>query len=67
MVSLTDEQVDFIRKEIESHGISLPDLQANLIDHMCTIIENQSVRPDFVHRKKVCKLCSIRLKTRTIK
>jgi hypothetical protein len=41
MVSLTDEQVDFIRKEIESHGISLPDLQANLIDHMCTIIENE--------------------------
>ena len=41
MVSLTDEQVDFIQQEIESHGISLPDLQANLIDHMCTIIENE--------------------------
>jgi hypothetical protein len=46
MVSLTDEQVDFIRKEIESHGISLPDLQANLIDHMCTIIENEMSEND---------------------
>lgn len=46
MVSLTDEQVDFIRKEIESHGISLPDLQANLIDHMCTIIENEMSESD---------------------
>jgi hypothetical protein len=46
MVSLTDEQVDFIQKEIESHGISLPDLQANLIDHMCTIIENEMSEND---------------------
>ena len=49
MVSLTDEQVDFIRKEIESHGISLPDLQANLIDHMCTIIENEMSDNDDFH------------------
>lgn len=49
MVSLTDEQVDFIRKEIESHGISLPDLQANLIDHMCTIIENEMSDSDDFH------------------
>ena len=49
MVSLTDEQVDFIRKEIESHGISLPDLQANLIDHMCTIIENEMSENDDFH------------------
>jgi len=46
MVSLTDEQVDFIQQEIESHGISLPDLQANLIDHMCTIIENEMSEND---------------------
>ena len=46
MVSLTDEQVDFIQQEIESHGISLPDLQANLIDHMCTIIENEMSESD---------------------
>ena len=49
MVSLTDEQVDFIRKEIESRGISLPDLQANLIDHMCTIIENEMSENDDFH------------------
>ena len=49
MVSLTDEQVDFIRKEIESHGISLPDLQTNLIDHMCTIIENEMSDSDDFH------------------
>jgi hypothetical protein len=49
MVSLTDEQVDFIQKEIESHGISLPDLQANLIDHMCTIIENEMSENDDFH------------------
>jgi len=41
MVSLTDEQVDFILHEISAHGISLPDLQADLLDHMCTLIENE--------------------------
>lgn len=46
MVSLTDEQVDFIQKEIASRGISLPDLQANLIDHMCTILENEMSEGD---------------------
>lgn len=46
MVSLTDEQVDFIHQEIASRGIRLPDLQANLIDHMCTILENEMSESD---------------------
>lgn len=46
MVSLTDEQVDFILHEISARGISLPDLQADLLDHMCTLIENEMSEDD---------------------
>lgn len=46
MVSLSDEQVDFILHEIRTRGISLPDLQADLLDHMCTLIENEMSEND---------------------
>jgi hypothetical protein len=41
MYSLTEEQIDFITNDIKSRGISLDDLQLNLLDHICCIIENE--------------------------
>src|ERR1700755_2696864 len=39
MAQLTDEQVDFIARAIRAHGIQLPDLQDNLLDHICILVE----------------------------
>jgi hypothetical protein len=41
MVRVSDEQVDFILHEIEARGVTIEDLQWNLLDHMCCIIENE--------------------------
>lgn len=40
MYCLTDEQVDYILDDIRRHGIELEDLQYNLLDHICCIIEH---------------------------
>lgn len=41
MVSVTDEQLDFILNDIIARGIILEDLQENLLDHICCIVENE--------------------------
>ena len=41
MHRVTDEQVDFILNDIKTHGVILEDLQDNLLDHMCCIIESE--------------------------
>ena len=41
MVKLTDEQVEFVLNEIKARGVTIEDLQYNLLDHMCCIIENE--------------------------
>ncbi|NQY05696.1 MAG: hypothetical protein HRT68_05680, partial [Flavobacteriaceae bacterium] len=41
MHSITDEQVDFIIDDIKAHGVTLDDLQENLLDHICCIIEHE--------------------------
>jgi hypothetical protein len=41
MHSVTDEEVDFILSDIEARGVVLEDLQYNLLDHMCCIIESE--------------------------
>lgn len=46
MVSISDEQVDFILQEIEARGVTIEDLQRNLLDHMCCIIENEMSEND---------------------
>ncbi|MDF3027429.1 MAG: hypothetical protein K0S23_1736 [Fluviicola sp.] len=46
MVRVSDEQVDFILREIEAHGVTIEDLQRNLLDHMCCIIENEMSETD---------------------
>ncbi|MNJ86181.1 hypothetical protein D3C87_36690 [compost metagenome] len=46
MVRVSDEQVDFILHEIEARGVTIEDLQYNLLDHMCCIIENEMSETD---------------------
>ncbi|TSJ41896.1 hypothetical protein [Fluviicola chungangensis] len=46
MVKVSDEQVDFILREIEARGVTIEDLQWNLLDHMCCIIENEMSETD---------------------
>ncbi len=41
MHSITDEQVDFILDDIKANGVILEDLQNNLLDHICCIIEHE--------------------------
>lgn len=50
MVKVSDEQVDFILHEIEAHGVTIEDLQWNLLDHMCCIIENEMSEKDDFHQ-----------------
>jgi hypothetical protein len=39
MYSLTDKQIDFILNDIRRRGVEMEDLQYNLLDHICCIIE----------------------------
>jgi hypothetical protein len=39
MYCLTDQEIDFILKDIISRGITTDDLQQNLLDHICIMIE----------------------------
>lgn len=41
MYTLTDEQVDYILDDIRRNGIEIEDLQYNLLDHICCIIERE--------------------------
>jgi len=41
MYSLTDKQIDFILNDIRARGVETEDLQLNLLDHICCIIENE--------------------------
>lgn len=41
MHKITDEQVDFILNDIKANGVHIEDLQYNLLDHICCIIENE--------------------------
>lgn len=39
MYTLSDNQVDYILNDIRARGVELEDLQYNLLDHICCIIE----------------------------
>jgi hypothetical protein len=41
MYHLSDNQVDFILNDIKKRGIQIEDLQQNLLDHVCCILENE--------------------------
>ncbi len=39
MYALSDQQIDFILNDIKIRGVEMEDLQLNLLDHVCCIIE----------------------------
>ncbi len=39
MYSLSEQQIDFILRDIKSRGVEMEDLQVSLLDHICCIIE----------------------------
>jgi len=39
MYRLTEQQIDFILSDISARGVEMEDLQLNLLDHVCCIIE----------------------------
>lgn len=41
MYKVTDEQIDFILDNIRANGIVIEDLQNNLLDHICCIVEDE--------------------------
>lgn len=48
MYIISDEQIDFILDDISARGIEMEDLQQNILDHVCCIIEqNLEVSGDF--------------------
>lgn len=50
MYTLSDQQIDFILDDIRRNGIETEDLQYNLLDHVCCIIEHElEENGDFEH------------------
>lgn len=50
MYRLTDEQVEYILNDIRRNGVELEDLQLNLLDHICCILEQElGENDDFEH------------------
>jgi hypothetical protein len=48
MYSLSDKQIDYILNDIGARGVKTEDLQYNLLDHICCIIEKElEVNGDF--------------------
>lgn len=45
MYSLSEQQIDFILRDIKSRGVEMEDLQVSLLDHICCIIESE-LEPD---------------------
>jgi hypothetical protein len=41
MYCLSEKQIDFILDDIRRNGVELEDLQSNLLDHICCIIEQE--------------------------
>jgi len=54
MYALSEQQIDFILNDIKIRGVEMEDLQLNLLDHMCCIIEcelePQGDFEDFYHK-----------------
>jgi hypothetical protein len=41
MYTLSEQQIDFILNDIKTRGVEMEDLQLNLLDHICCIIERE--------------------------
>lgn len=50
MYCITDEQIEYILNDIRRNGVEMEDLQLNLLDHICCIIEQQLKEHDDFER-----------------
>jgi hypothetical protein len=54
MYQITEKQIDYILDDIRRNGIQIEDLQLNLLDHICCLVEYNLKEPDdfedFYHR-----------------
>ena len=39
MFAITDQHIDFVLRDLDARGIKTPDLQQNLLDHLCILAE----------------------------
>src|ERR1700739_4967750 len=39
MYPITDQHIDFVLRDLDASGIKTPDLQLNLLDHICILAE----------------------------
>lgn len=64
MYRISDKQIDFILDDIRRRGIEMEDLQLNLLDHICCIIEqNLSQDGDFedFYKQTIPRFCKSEL------
>ncbi len=50
MYCITDEQIEYILSDIRRNGVEMEDLQLNLLDHICCIIEQELKENDDFER-----------------
>jgi len=50
MYCITDEQIEYILSDIRRNGVDMEDLQYNLLDHICCIIEQELKENDDFER-----------------
>jgi hypothetical protein len=39
MYPITDQHIDFVLRDLDANGVKTPDLQQNLLDHLCILAE----------------------------
>jgi len=65
MYSISDQQIDYILDDIKRNGIQMEDLQLNLLDHVCCLLEQQLKDGDdfeFFYHKTIRQFYSKELK-----
>ena len=40
-MTLTEKQIDFIADDLENRGLTFDDLRAELVDHVCCMVEEE--------------------------
>jgi hypothetical protein len=46
MFAITDQHIDFVLRDLDASGIKTPDLQQNLLDHLCILAERNLAEGD---------------------
>jgi hypothetical protein len=46
MFPITEQHIDFVVRDLDASGIRTPDLQQNLLDHICILAERDLAEGD---------------------